>query len=91
MSRRSAPRRRLKAMPQRVMTLKSKLLGRKTCRVPKECGLVRLFPGEFRLLAAKMAVGGGLLINRPKEIQHVDDTAGAKVKMFKDQIGDLFI
>src|ERR1700730_11490118 len=36
--------------------------------------LVRPLPGEFRLFAAEMPVGGSLLIDGPRQIQHFAQT-----------------
>ena len=43
------------------------------------------FPGEFRLIAAKMAVGGRLLVNRAEQIEHVDDALRTQVEVLLDQ------
>jgi hypothetical protein len=44
-------------------------------------GLVGAFPGEFRLVAAEVAVGGGLLVDRAQQVEHLDDALGAQVEV----------
>src|ERR1700733_16309198 len=36
----------------------------------ESAGLVGALPGEFRFLAAEMPIGGGFLIDRPRQIEH---------------------
>ena len=55
----------------------------------KSGGLVCGLPGELRLGAAKVAVGGGLLIDGPAEIQALDDALGSECKVLADQFGQL--
>src|SRR5215472_11606379 len=52
------------------------------------CCLVRRFPGEVRIGATEVAVGGGLLIYRTAELQRLDDAARSQLEVGADQIGD---
>src|SRR3954465_13819013 len=45
-----------------------------------ECFVGR-FPREFRLLAAEVAVGGGLLVDRAQQVEHLDDALGPQVEV----------
>src|SRR5690606_31193296 len=38
--------------------------------------------------AAEVAVGGGLLVDRPQQVQHLDDALGPQVEVGLDQLGD---
>src|SRR3712207_2353796 len=51
--------------------------------------LVRLLPAELRLVAAEVAVGGGLLVDRPQQVEHLDDPLGPQVEMLPHQLLDL--
>ncbi len=44
-------------------------------------GTVGAFPSEVGLVAAKVAVGGGLAVDGAQQIQHLDDAFGAQVKV----------
>src|SRR5438105_9267244 len=43
--------------------------------------LVGCFPGELGLLAAEVAVGGGLLVDRAQEIEHLDDASRPQIEV----------
>jgi hypothetical protein len=45
-----------------------------------QLGLVGAFPGELGLLAAEVAVGGGLGVDRAQQVQHLDDALGRRSK-----------
>ena len=45
-------------------------------------GLVGGFPGELRLGAAEVAVGGGLLVDGTAQVQALDDSLGGEQKFF---------
>src|SRR5882757_2914896 len=44
-------------------------------------GFVGSFPGEFGLLAAEVAVGRGLLVDRAQEVEHLDDALRPQVEV----------
>jgi hypothetical protein len=44
-------------------------------------GFVGAFPGEFDIVAAKVAVGGSLPKDRFTQVQVTDDRAGTQVKI----------
>ena len=46
-------------------------------------GLVCALPGEVRLVAAKVAVGGGFAVNGSQQIEHVNNAFGSQVKVFE--------
>ena len=52
-------------------------------------GLVGRFPGELRLGAAEVAVGGGLLVDGPAQVQALDDALGREREVLADQLGEL--
>src|SRR5207247_2421091 len=47
--------------------------------------LVGGFPREVAVLAAEVAVRGGLLVNGTQEIQHLDDAARPQIEVLRDQ------
>src|SRR5918998_225899 len=51
-------------------------------------GLVGLLPREVVVLAAEVAVGRGLLVDRPMELEVLAEGAGAQVEVLVDQPGD---
>src|ERR1700710_1260324 len=51
-------------------------------------GAVGALPGELGLLAAEVAVGGGLLEDRAVEVEVLAEGAGAHVELGLDQLGD---
>jgi hypothetical protein len=53
--------------------------------------LVGGFPGELRLVAAKVAVGGGLAVDRPQQVERLDDAFRAQVEVLADQFDDDFV
>ena len=48
-------------------------------------GLVGLLPGEVVVLAAEVAVGGGLLVDRPVQVEVLAEGARAQVEVLVDQ------
>jgi hypothetical protein len=54
-------------------------------------GLVGASPGELDIVAAEVAVGGGLAVDRFAQAEVTDDRAGAQVKVVGDQSSDVFI
>src|SRR5687767_6359932 len=47
-------------------------------------GLVRLLPGEVVVLAAEVPVGGGLLVDRPVQVEVAPDRGRAQVEVLAD-------
>src|SRR4029434_7501396 len=56
---------------------------------PQRFGAVDVLPRELGLVAAEMAVGGGLAIDRTQEVEHLDDALRTKVEMRGDELRDL--
>src|SRR5688572_26840055 len=54
------------------------------CGLLQRKGLVGRFPGEFGLFAAEVAVGGGLLVHRTQQIEHLDDALRPQVEVLGD-------
>ena len=52
-------------------------------------GFIGLFPAQLNVAAAEVAVCRCRLINGTFEIQHLDQAAGAQVKVFTDQFNNL--
>src|SRR6267154_1568257 len=48
--------------------------------------LVGAFPGEFGLSAPEVSIGGGLLVDRPHEVQHLAQPVRREVEMLADQL-----
>src|SRR5688572_5094575 len=53
--------------------------------------LVRRFPGEFRLVAPEVAVGRGLLVDRPQQVEHLDDALRPQVEVLAHQLRELLV
>src|SRR5690606_3152839 len=53
--------------------------------------LGRGLPGELRLVAAEVAVGGGLREDRTQQVELLDDGLGAQVEVAADQLLDAFL
>src|SRR5690349_2856925 len=51
-------------------------------------GLVGLLPREVVVLAPEVAVRGGLLVDRPVQLELLAEGAGAQVEVFADELGD---
>src|SRR6476659_15378 len=51
-------------------------------------GAVGDLPREVRILAAEVAVGGGLLVDRPVQLEVLAEGAGAQVEVLVDEPGD---
>ena len=56
-----------------------------SCRLAQDVGLVRRLPREVVVLAAEVAVGGGLLVDRPVQPQVLAERARAQVEVLVDQ------
>jgi hypothetical protein len=52
-------------------------------------GLVGGLPGELRLGAAEVAVGRGLLVDGPAQVQALDNALGREREVLADQLGEL--
>src|SRR5438270_13699463 len=52
-------------------------------------GLVGLLPREVVVLAAEVAVRGGLLVDRPVQLELLAERARAQVELLADELGDL--
>src|SRR5207237_7935379 len=52
-------------------------------------GLVGLLPGEARALAAEVAVPRGLAVDRPAQVQRLDDALGRQLEVLADEIDQL--
>ena len=44
-------------------------------------GFVCGFPGEFRFVAAEVAVGGGFLVDGAQQVKHLHDAFGTQVEV----------
>src|SRR5688572_31882035 len=53
--------------------------------------LVGLLPRELGLLAAEVAVGRGLLVDRAQQVEHLDDALRTQVEHLVDDLGDLVV
>ena len=58
-------------------------------RVAQCVGAVGALPGEVVELAAEVAVGGGLLVDRPVQVELLAERARAQVELLADEPGDL--
>src|SRR5256885_16526665 len=47
--------------------------------------LVGGFPGELGLFATEVAVGGGLLVDRAQQVEHLDDALRPQIEVLDDQ------
>ena len=56
-------------------------LGADAGRLAQRVGPVGALPGEVRVLAAEVAVGGGLLVDRPVQVELLAERAGAEVEV----------
>src|ERR1700728_1430154 len=73
----------------RLLTCPPALSG--TCRgelIGKNLRLVGPLPGELLFLAAEVSIGGGLLIDRPREIEHFAQAPGRQIKMRPHDLGE---
>ena len=57
--------------------------------LPQRVGPVGPLPREVRVLAAEVAVGGGLLEDRPVQVEVLAEGAGAQVEVLADDPGQL--
>src|SRR3954453_21885598 len=53
--------------------------------------LVGVLPGELRLVAAEVAVGRGLAIDRAQQVERMDDAFRPQVEMFLDERRNFFV
>src|SRR6516164_2147880 len=51
-------------------------------------GFVGVLPGEARFVAAEVAIGGGLPVDRPAQVQRLHQGGGPQVEVVADQAGD---
>ena len=63
--------------------------GRDAGGVGQRGGLVGLLPGEVVVVAAEVAVGGGLLVDRAVQVELLAEGARAQVEVLVDELGDL--
>src|SRR5258708_38614299 len=56
------------------------------CIRRKRHRLVGRLPGELRLVAAEVAVGGGLLVDGTQQVEHLDDALGAEVEVLLHEL-----
>src|SRR5205814_10702037 len=57
-----------------------------------EClGLVGAFPGERRQLAAEVTVAGRFAVDRPAQIQRLDDAARRQLEVLAKELGNLLV
>ena len=61
------------------------------CGLLQSLSLIRLFPREFDIVTAEVTIGGSLAIDGAAQVKVTDDRAGAQVKVFADERGDLVI
>ena len=58
---------------------------------PQGLGLVGLLPGKARQLAAEVAVAGRFAVDRPAQVERLDDAARRQLEVLADQLGDLVV
>jgi hypothetical protein len=58
-------------------------------RVAERVRLAGRLPGEVRVVAAEVAVRGGLLVDRPVQVEVLTERTGTEVEVLVDQLGDL--
>src|SRR4051794_16248227 len=54
----------------------------------QRCGLVGALPREVVVVAPEVAVGGGLLVDRPVQLELLAERAGAQVEVLVDELHD---
>src|SRR5207245_1387764 len=54
-------------------------------------GPICFLPGEGRQLATEMAVAGSLSVNRPAQVQRLDDTARRQLEVFANELRKLVV
>src|SRR5690606_15080265 len=59
-------------------------------QLPQQVRLVRALPGHVQIVAPEMAVGRGRTVDRAPQIQHADDARRPQVKVFADELRQLF-
>src|SRR2546423_1918376 len=65
---------------------------RRQAHLPAECGrLVGLLPGELRQLPTEVAVAGRLAVDRPAQVQRLDDAARRQLEVLADQADELLV
>ncbi len=60
-------------------------------RCTQLCRGLGRFPGELGLFAAEVPVGGGLLVDRAQQVEHLDDALRTQVEMFANQCRDRLV
>ena len=65
------------------------LLGAEPRGLAQRVRAVGALPGEVVVVAAEVAVGGGLLVDRPVQVELLAKRARAQVEVLGDQLGDL--
>src|SRR5262245_61633204 len=60
-----------------------------SCLCSESSRLVGSFPGELRFGAAEVSEGGGLLVDRPPQIELLHDPAWGELEVAADELGDL--
>ncbi len=55
-------------------------------RLPKELGLVRSLPGEVVVVAAEVAVGRGLRVDRSPQVEVAQDRSRPEVEVLDDEV-----
>ena len=87
-SRRSPPARRalLGGEPAAVALATARPRRRPGRRLAQRVGLVRPLPREVVVLAAEVAVGGGLLVDRPVQLEVLAEGARAQVEVLVDEL-----
>src|SRR5919199_6737234 len=54
----------------------------------EQVGFVRLLPGEVEIRATEVAVGGGLLVDRPAQLQLTNDLERTQIEVPVDELLD---
>src|SRR5258708_6621122 len=52
---------------------------------------IRPLPGEVLQFAAEMPMSGRLAVDRPAEVERLDDAARGELEVFADQVADLLV
>src|SRR5918993_1435707 len=62
-----------------------------SCRGAERVGLVGALPGELRLGAPEVSERGGLLVDRPAQVERLDDPARREVEVRAHDVTDLLV
>ena len=65
--------------------------GHRAGGLAQRLGLVGPLPGELGLGAAEVAAAGGLAVDRPAQVEVLDDPRGGQREVPADQLGDLVV